>query len=422
VNPSPSAKVDARRVFVFYHYLYPDNVVSALHMDGLCQGLVERGWQVTAFPGNRGCRDENLTYPPIEFHSGVTLRRVWRPRFRQAMSLGRLLNAVWMITAWSLLALRGNAPETIVVGTDPILSVTIAFAWKLLRPRTRVLHWCFDLYPEAAYADNLLSPHGSAARILDALLRRAYALCDQVVVIGPCMLEQIAHYRKPGSSHDPSPIIVPWALEEPPAVLPQPLDERKKLFGDAQLALLYSGNFGRAHTYDDFLALAHHLRSDSAAIAFSVRGNREQELRQATDAIDPSTLCPIHFVPFADPDRLLDRLAAPDIHMLSLAPAWTGTVVPSKFFGALAAGRPVVYSGSPDSSVAKWIERHQVGWLLTSESAASVAADLRAYVNDPQRVHAMQQRCRDTYHTLFSRQASIDHMHALLLELVSSSA
>jgi glycosyltransferase involved in cell wall biosynthesis len=336
-----------------------------------------------------------------------------------------------MITAWSLLALRADPPEAIVVGTDPILSVTIALAWKFFRPRTRILHWCFDLYPEAAYADHLLSSSGMVARFLHALLRHAYAKCDWIVAIGPCMLERLTLYRSGdqdngkeqwiGEDKGPFAIIVPWALQEPAEVLRSDTAERNAIFGDVHLTLLYSGNFGRAHTYDAFLLLAQQLRSESAALAFSVRGNREPELYNAVQAIDAKNACPIRFVPFAAPDRLLERLAAPDVHMLSLAPAWTGTVVPSKFFGALAAGRPVCYSGAPDSSVARWISRYELGWLLTPETVPAVAADLIAYVSDPERVRKMQQRCRDTYQELFSKRASIDHMHRLLARASTST-
>jgi colanic acid biosynthesis glycosyl transferase WcaI len=385
-------------------------------MDQLCQGMVEHGWHVTAFPGNRGCRDESLTYSAREVHQGVNLRRLWRPRFRQAASLGRLLNAAWMIIRWSLLALRPDPPDAILIGTDPILSVTVALAWKQLRPRTRIVQWCFDLYPEAAYADGVLSPSSTGARVIEGVLRRSYNACDAIIDIGPCMRERLARY----ASHAMSETIVPWALEEPPSVMPVSLEERHQIFGEAQLAMLYSGSFGRAHTYEDFLALARELRGKDAMLAFSVRGNREQELRAAVAASTEDSTCTIGFIPFAPANRLLDRLAAPDIHLLSLAPRWTGTVVPSKFFGALAAGRPVLYSGSPDSSVAQWIEQHQLGWLLTSENVEAVAADLLAYARDPQRVQAMRERCRSTYQLLFSKQSSIDHMHTLLTSIVTA--
>jgi hypothetical protein len=384
-------------------------------MDELCQGLFERGWEVTGFPGNRGSGDETTSYPQRGAHRGVHLRRIWRPRFRQSSSLGRLLNAAWMITRWSLLALKPNPPAAIIVGTDPILSVSVAIIWKMLRPGTRVVHWCFDLYPEAAYADEIISPHGTIGRILELILGRAYAACDAIVDIGPCMRHRLARYPSKALTAT----IVPWALEEPVAVLPIPVGERSQIFGTSELAMLYSGTFGRAHTSDLFLALARTLRGKDAKMAFSVRGNREDELRSALAAILPETMCALEFVPFAPAERLVDRLAAPDVHLISVADHWTGLVVPSKFFGAIAAGRPVLYCGSPDSSVALWIREHKLGWVLNADNIDTTAEDLLAYARDRSRIAEMNQRCFHTYREFFSRHASLDRMDTLLTSLVS---
>ena len=123
---------------------------------------------------------------------------------------------------------------------------------------------------------------------------------------------------------------------------------------------MYSGNFGRAHSYDEILSIARALRGQSIRFAFSVRGNRFDELRRAVSEEDSN----IAFVPFAAEDRLQARLSAADIHIVTLREEWTGSVVPSKFFGALAAGRPVLFVGSRRSAIAHWIEEHRVGWIL----------------------------------------------------------
>src|SRR5437868_1023912 len=91
---------------VLYHYLYPDDVVSAILFSELSAGLVERGWHVTASSANRAWHNDRETYPRRSVWNGVEFRRVWRPRWRQASGLGRMANAIWMIAAWSLLALN----------------------------------------------------------------------------------------------------------------------------------------------------------------------------------------------------------------------------------------------------------------------------------------------------------------------------
>ncbi len=385
----------APRVTVLYHYFHPDDVVSARHFDGLCRGLAERGWNVLVRPCNRGCRDESRTYPLRENWEGIAIRRVWRPRFRQASNLGRLLNAAWMIVAWSLPS--GRRPDVLLVGTDPVLSVLVAIAWRLTRPGVKVAHWAFDLYPEAPVADGMLRADSLLVRGLRSALRAAYGCCDLIADLGICMRRRIDAYRPRARRAT----LVPWALSEPDQpVLPDPA-VRRELFGPATLGLLYSGNFGRAHSYEEFLALARELRETGTAICFAVRGNRAEELRKAVQPADEN----VSFAGFAPESELEKRLGSADVHLVSLRPEWTGVVVPSKFFGSLAAGRPVVFAGSPDSAIAGWIREFGVGWVLTSENVAEVAADLRALAADPARLAALQERCHAVYQEQFSWRA-----------------
>ncbi|HEY1378843.1 MAG TPA: glycosyltransferase family 4 protein, partial [Gemmataceae bacterium] len=389
------------KVTVLYHYFHPDDVVSARHFDGLCRGLADQGWDVLARPCNRGCRAESQTYPLREEWNGIHIRRVWRPRFRQASNLGRLVNAAWMLVAWSLPV--GRRPDVLVVGTDPILSVLVAIPWRLTRPGVKIAHWAFDLYPEAAVADGMLRGESLLVRGLRAALRVAYGCCDLIADLGGCMRRLLGAYRPETRKRVPlrKVTLVPWALSEPDRPVPPDPAVRRELFGGAALGLLYSGNFGRAHSYEEFLALARHLRGDNVAVCFAVRGNRADELRKAVRPDDAN----VAFAGFAPEAELERRLAAADVHLVSLRPEWTGVVVPSKFFGSLAAGRPVVFAGGADSAIAGWVREFGVGWVLTADNAAAVAADLRALAADPARLAELQRRCHAVYQEHFSWRA-----------------
>src|SRR5580658_136376 len=165
------------KALVLHHYMHPDDVVSAVLVTDLCVELVRRGWEVKAMPGNRSCRHESLKYAAKEQWCGVNFQRVWRPELSQTKALGRLLNAIWMTARWSLAAVT-EAPDVLIVGTEPVLSVTVAGLWKVLRPRTRIAHWCFDLYPEAAIAGGILRRDGWFARLLNPVLTWSYGCCD----------------------------------------------------------------------------------------------------------------------------------------------------------------------------------------------------------------------------------------------------
>jgi glycosyltransferase involved in cell wall biosynthesis len=387
-------------VRLYYHVFHPSENVSARQFADLAHGLAARGWDVTACPAHRDFPDGGTTYPLREDWGGVSIRRIWRPNWNQSSNIGRLANAAWMILAWGGQSLVPSfrRPNVVVIGTDPVLSVFAAIPWRLTG--ARVAHWAFDIYPEAAIADGMTRDTALPTRILRFFLRRAYRVCDLIADIGPCMRELLARY----GSRAKVATLTPWALAEPDGPVEPNAELRAKLFGAARLGLLYSGTFGRAHSYEELLALARAVRDAPIAFCFAGRGNRADQLRAAVTPDDSN----ITFGGFAPAEELEQRLGAADVHMASLQPAWTGTVVPSKFFGSLAIGRPVVFAGSPDCGIARWVREHGVGWLITRETVDAVAEELRALAADPARLDALRRRCQAVYRQFFAREIIID--------------
>jgi glycosyltransferase involved in cell wall biosynthesis len=385
---------------VLYHFFHPDNVVSARIFAEFCAQLSLRGWDVTAWPCNRACHDTD-SYRGEEEWQGVVVRRVWRPGFRQSSGRGRILNAAWMLTAWCWRVLsRRQLPDVLVIGTDPMLSVLVAPIVRKFRPDIRIVHWCFDLYPESPVAEGMVKADGWLVRGLQAVLRRAYASCDLVVDLGPCMRDRLKVY-----AHGcPKATLAPWALVEPAEVEAADPTVRRELFGDSSLGLLYSGNFGRAHSSEEFLELARCLRDSGCHFSFGVRGNRADELRAAISPEDGN----VSLAGFVPESALAKRLAAADIHLVSVRPEWTGLVVPSKFFGSLAVGRPVLFAGSRGSAVARWIVEQNVGWVLDGQSRDAVAAELRHLARCPEELQDLRRHCHQIYRERFSRSRVMD--------------
>lgn len=315
-----------------------------------------------------------------------------------------------MLTAWKFAAIFGprRRQEAVIIGTDPILSVLAAIPWRLFRPRSVIAHWCFDLYPDATVAEGMMRETSPIVRVLRWMTSIAYRRCNFIADLGPCMAARLKA-QVPALRCE---TLTPWALVEPPAPLPADPAARRELFGDARLGLLYSGSFGRAHDAELFFDLARIVRDDGIAFAFAARGNRADELRAALRADDAN----VRLAGFAPETELERRVAACDLHLVSLRPEWTGAVVPSKFFGALAAGRGVLFAGSPDSAIAQWIVEHSIGWVLTPTTLDATAAELRTLAADPDALDALRRRCHEAYGLHFSRRAVIDRWDALLRE------
>jgi glycosyltransferase involved in cell wall biosynthesis len=57
-------------------------------------------------------------------------------------------------------------------------------------------------------------------------------------------------------------------------------------------------------------------------------------------------------------------LCVPDVHWISLKPQVEGLIVPSKFYGIAAAGRPIVAICSKDGEIARLVEQYQCGFVV----------------------------------------------------------
>jgi glycosyltransferase involved in cell wall biosynthesis len=297
-----------------------------------------------------------------------------------------------------------------IVGTDPLFGVLAAVPWRTFRSRTRIVHWCHDLYPEAPIAEGMIRESSLAVQLLKRFLTAAYRRCDVLADLGSCMGDLLAKYGSPAKAVT----LTPWALVEPAAPIEPDPATRQELFGDAKLGLLYSGNFGRAHSYSEFLQLARTLRDESIRLCFAGRGNRMDELRKAVTTDDKN----VAFAGFAPEPELERRLGSCDLHLVSLRPEWVGTVVPSKFFGALATGRGVVFAGPSNSAIARWINEYKIGWVLTAETLPMVATHLRRLASNPDELFALRQRCHTVYHEHFSKQRQLDQWDAMLRGIV----
>jgi colanic acid biosynthesis glycosyl transferase WcaI len=404
------------RLLLVYHFFHPDDVVSARLYGDLARELQLRGWQVTVMTSNRLWRDPRAELPDREDWNGVQIHRVYRPPWDQARPTQRLANSGWLLGAWPL-ATRGLGPfDAIVIGSDPAFAPLAGPVLRVLQPRAALVHWCFDLYPEilAAEGGRAATFLGPAARWL---MGRAYRRFDALVDLGPRMRERLAAYRSGARQHT----LVPWALAETGSPAPVDAGARAALFPRAKLALLYAGTMGRAHDFELFLRLARACRArsgDAIAICFAARGNRADELRRAIGPDDHN----VHLAPFTDEASLPARLAAADLHLVSLRPDWAGVVVPSKFFASLAIGRPILYAGPADSEIARWIAEHDLGLHLTHDRLDAVVDRLHRLVEDPAAMARWQENALAVYHRTWSRQVTCDGWDALLRELASLRA
>lgn len=139
---------------------------------------------------------------------------------------------------------------------------------------------------------------------------------------------------------DPSPVKIPPGT--PPLKRPAALAGR--------VVLLYSGNFGVAHDHETFIeGYRRHHREGTGRVALwlnatGAKADRVEEILRAEGL-------PVHRSRPVPLDRLPRLLVTPDAHLLTLRDEFVGFVLPSKVYGCVQSGRPVLYVGSARSDV-----------------------------------------------------------------------
>jgi glycosyltransferase involved in cell wall biosynthesis len=146
-----------------------------------------------------------------------------------------------------------------------------------------------------------------------------------------------------------------------------PVEHDKNPFRKSQgwtdkFVVLYSGNMGFSHYFDDILSVADQLRDhEKIVLVFIGDGSRQSEVRAwARDR----ALTNVVLLPFQDISVLAQSLSAGDLHLVTLRESCTGLSVPSKSYGILAAGRPILYQGSQRGEIARMIVEEDVGTVV----------------------------------------------------------
>jgi colanic acid biosynthesis glycosyl transferase WcaI len=138
----------------------------------------------------------------------------------------------------------------------------------------------------------------------------------------------------------------------------------------------------------------------------------------------------VRMADFASVEALEKRLAAADIHIVTLRSEWTGAVVPSKFFGAIAAGRPVLFIGSASSGIANWVKELGVGWVLDTGCSSDatyqmeigrIVRELKELAEHKSLLLKLFSHCHSVYQANFSKQRILDQWHGELRVLATGN-
>lgn len=139
-------------------------------------------------------------------------------------------------------------------------------------------------------------------------------------------------------------------------------------------------------------------------------------MRALQQQVSASGLPNVAFVDYRPREELADSLGAIDLHLVSLNPEFEGLIVPSKIYGIFAAGRPCLFIGHPNSSIAQLLRNHCIGDAVDAGDGAALAQLILQRASDPAECHAAGVRARALFDKDFSKHRAVRAWENLLSE------
>jgi lipopolysaccharide/colanic/teichoic acid biosynthesis glycosyltransferase len=291
-----------------------------------------------------------------EARNGVHIHRARGTRFASIRAWARLANYLSYFASACLAGLGLPRQDVIVTLTDPPIIGLAAYA-AARRSGARFVFLCQDVFPEVTrLLDDFRSP--LVDRCLDRINRFLLTRADVVIALGERMRERLI---AKGAPPERVRVIHNWA--DGSAIVPGPKENAFSLeHGLAdKFVVMHSGNVGLSQELDALLDAAALLRPHPEIVITIVGdGTRRAALEKRARS---ERLTNVRFLPYQPKARLRESFATADVFVVSLQEGLGGSIVPSKLYGILAAGRPYVAAVEEACEVTDITTRFDCGLL-----------------------------------------------------------
>jgi putative colanic acid biosynthesis glycosyltransferase WcaI len=356
-----------RRLLVINQYYWPGVEATAQLLTELCEALAGE-FDIRVLTGVLHGHEDR---PRRETRNGVRIIRVPSTAFERSRLGLRALNYVTFVGSALAAGIGGRRPDIVLCMTDPPMvgDIGLAVARRFGVPLLVISQ---DVFPEIATKVGRLD-----SRLLVGVLRRLVGLyltrADRVVAIGDTMRLRL---EEKGAPAERIHVIPNWV--DTKETSPRPRDnewaEQHGLVG--RFVVMHSGNVGHAQNLDALVRSATFLRDlDDLRIIIVGFGARHGEIVGLAGRLDVADR--VKFLPYQPRELLPLSLSAADVHFVGLVHGLSGYVVPSRLYGIMATGRPVIVAAEGESETARLVEQVGCGVVIPPGRPELVAVTIR---------------------------------------------
>ncbi|MGH6635307.1 MAG: glycosyltransferase family 4 protein, partial [Gammaproteobacteria bacterium] len=371
--------------------------------------FASRGHEVHAITGRQLYGDSKANLPDFEIINKVRVRRVWSSSFGRYDILGRFVDYLtfYVSSGWSLYKML-RVGDVVIAKTDPPLLSVVSLAAARVRGAAQI-NWLQDLFPEVA---SNLGVWGVSfiERGIRSLRNMSLRGARYNVVIGNLMAQRL---RSEGISDKAIRVIPNWAdgsRIRPIARENNVLVKEWNLQG--RFIVCYSGNMGRAHEFNTITGAAELLKLEPT-IVFVFIGDGVQR-QPIAEAVKRRNLPNVILKPYQPRDLLAYSLGLADVHLISLRPELEGLIVPSKFYGIAAAGKPTIYIGDQAGEIPELLRREGCGFAVSVGDERRLAARIGEIYTNVSLKSQMGQKARTLFECYYEKTVAMAKWERLI--------
>lgn len=403
------------RLIILNQFFYPDHSATSQLMTDLAESLVERGVDVTAV-SSRGRYTGGEKLSRRDNYKGVRIERAWATGFGKRTVPRRASDylSFYLGASWKLLCLPSH-DVVMALTTPPLIGLAALLIGRLRR--MRVIMLVQDVYPDIAVALGTLKAGSPTTKVMDWISRQVLNRSDRIVVLSESMRERISS-KLGGTRASRIDVIHNWADGNdirPFSESSNPFVAEHKL-GES-FVVLFSGNLGRVNEFSTVLEAALLLRNRSDIVFLFVgEGAKANEIGEFQRKHD---LANLKLLPYQPRQRLRYSLAAGHALLVTLANGLAGLSVPSKAYAIMAAGRPLLFVGDPQSDIARIIIQHRCGAVVASGDISGLAKVISDWSSDASRLKDLGSAGRSLFEERFDRSHAVSAYLETLTKCIS---
>ncbi|WP_022772839.1 glycosyltransferase family 4 protein [Butyrivibrio sp. AE2015] len=378
---------DKKDLLIYAHYYYPDVASTGQILTELAEGLNDtfHTTVICTVPSYTGKIDKEYKKHKYYYENinGVDVLRIRVPEFRKNFSPSRIINIVsYFISAIFATARVGHQDYVYTISQPPILGGLLGVFGKIIK-RAKFIYNIQDFNPEQVMAVSFTSNKFVLGTMmwLDKLSCR---FADKIIVVGRDMVETL---KKRFPENTPDYVhINNWINEK--EIVPLPADNEKvvafkeKYNLNDKFIIMYSGNIG---LYYDLLEIEKIIKEfdgpeySDLVFAFVGQGTVLEDMKayQAKE-----NLKNIVFIPYQNKEDLVYSLNAGDVHFVVNAKGIKGVSVPSKLYGVMAAGKPVLGILEEGSEARLIVEEAQCGVVADPGDYDEIRRVIRYFIDN----------------------------------------